>query len=836
MKSKAVSIRIPFFTLVAFFATLTTQTRAEETTETISGVTYTYDTQGTTARVTAFDNSVSAVTILSEVKGKTVTEITQDAFADASNIVSLYIPASVTTIADKVFADCTYNGLTVTYMATTKPNADAVPYTAFANGITLLVPGQAIEDYIADTDWQLQCNMIKIVDLYYSLSGNKSITGRVGTSTTTDLYISSKVSTAVGVITVPNIADNAFEDDAILESVHLLEGITSVGASAFKGCTNLNSITLPASLSELGTRIFSGCTKLSSVEVAEGNNNFCTKNNMLLSADGTTLLLCPATQTGRIEIPEGVTTITSGAFEGCTGITEVILPSTLSSIGDEAFAGCTTLSKVYANGAEPATLGTDAFKDCTIDEVWDLNSLSMQAYARTDWANVGNSLKFYYTFITDANDPNKVTIYNDAALSDLFYAMNDSESGLTSAQTIDLDSNIRMKTKELDLSTMSHDNVASVMDYLPTIGNYDGTMNGATISNLTVRSSGLFGTLGAQAVVNNLMLDSATIYIDPTDEAYQTAEDGTRCMSLLAQTNSGAVNNFGFAGRVIVDESRMGDYADYAVTLFGTMDNDAAASGFLYLTDVEATGDDQNKRCITLKQNLATASKGTKKTKVATNSGNTKSAFKSTGNLFGYSDDEINKSIRSFSDEEFANGAVAYWLNWSDQGYTGTYRPIWSQGPKYPIAATAQADGTTNALYAIDWGTTDMNMLTNAPVVANNGQPLTIHYATKPKSFKVGNEEIAIGETSTSFKFDNTKTVSIAWADGAPTATPIIKSEPKPDFVIKGRVISSTDGETTLTVRSLLSTVMGSGTEVIVPHQGIYLVICNNRTTKVIIK
>lgn len=321
MKSKAVSIRIPFFTLVAFFATLTTQTRAEETTETISGVTYTYDTQGTTACVTAFDNSVSVVTILSEVKGKTVTEITQDAFADASNIVSLYIPASVTTIADKVFADCTYNGLTVTYMATTKPNADAVPYTAFANGITLLVPGQAIEDYIADTDWQLQCNMIKIVDLYYSLSGNKSITGRVGTSTTTDLYISSKVSTAVGVITVPNIADNAFEDDAILESVHLLEGITSVGASAFKGCTNLNSITLPASLSELGTRVFSGCTKLSSVEVAEGNNNFCTKNNMLLSADGTTLLLCPATQTGRIEIPEGVTTITSGAFEGCTGIT-----------------------------------------------------------------------------------------------------------------------------------------------------------------------------------------------------------------------------------------------------------------------------------------------------------------------------------------------------------------------------------------------------------------------------------------------------------------------------------------------------------------------------------
>lgn len=42
-------------------------------------------------------------------------------------------------------------------------------------------------------------------------------------------------------------------------------------------------------------------------------------------------------------IPEGVTSIGHGAFQGCDSLNSVEIPSTVTSIGDYAFAGCSSL-------------------------------------------------------------------------------------------------------------------------------------------------------------------------------------------------------------------------------------------------------------------------------------------------------------------------------------------------------------------------------------------------------------------------------------------------------------------------------------------------------------
>ena len=47
---------------------------------------------------------------------------------------------------------------------------------------------------------------------------------------------------------------------------------------------------------------------------------------------------------GDVVIPDGVTSICSGAFQNCTGLTGVTIPDSVTSIGWCAFSGCTGLT------------------------------------------------------------------------------------------------------------------------------------------------------------------------------------------------------------------------------------------------------------------------------------------------------------------------------------------------------------------------------------------------------------------------------------------------------------------------------------------------------------
>ena len=56
-----------------------------------------------------------------------------------------------------------------------------------------------------------------------------------------------------------------------------------------------------------------------------------------------------------------VTTVATGAFENCTGLTTVSLPATLTAIGDRAFGGCSALAEVYSQIREPFTINDQVF-------------------------------------------------------------------------------------------------------------------------------------------------------------------------------------------------------------------------------------------------------------------------------------------------------------------------------------------------------------------------------------------------------------------------------------------------------------------------------------------
>ena len=119
--------------------------------------------------------------------------------------------------------------------------------------------------------------------------------------------------------------------------------VTSIGSSAFYNCSGLTSVTIPDSVTSIGNYAFSGCSGLKSISVGSGNANYKSVNGLLLSKDGKTLI---QGVNGNVTIPNSVTSIGLGAFDGCNGLASVTIPDSVTSIGNYAFRGCSGLASV----------------------------------------------------------------------------------------------------------------------------------------------------------------------------------------------------------------------------------------------------------------------------------------------------------------------------------------------------------------------------------------------------------------------------------------------------------------------------------------------------------
>jgi hypothetical protein len=93
-----------------------------------------------------------------------------------------------------------------------------------------------------------------------------------------------------------------------------------------------------------------------------GNTHFVIKNNLLLSADGTKVYGYTDENATSFTLPEGVTKLVDGAFEGSKA-TQIALPSTLATIGESAFYGCYYL-KNLALPNSVTSIGKDCFDRC----------------------------------------------------------------------------------------------------------------------------------------------------------------------------------------------------------------------------------------------------------------------------------------------------------------------------------------------------------------------------------------------------------------------------------------------------------------------------------------
>ena len=112
----------------------------------------------------------------------------------------------------------------------------------------------------------------------------------------------------------------------------IIDGLTVIGIdhNAFENQTEIKSVFIPDTVRMLGG--FKGCTGLT-----------------------------------EIAIPTSVTSIDPHAFSGCTGLTGITIPDSVNSIGDFAFQGCTFSSIVMPGKVK--YIGTAALSRSSLTEV-----------------------------------------------------------------------------------------------------------------------------------------------------------------------------------------------------------------------------------------------------------------------------------------------------------------------------------------------------------------------------------------------------------------------------------------------------------------------------------
>lgn len=175
-------------------------------------------------------------------------------------------------------------------------------------------------------------------------------------------------------VTIPNgvtsIGDHAFDDCRSLYNIYLPDGLTSIGSFAFNQCMGLNNVIFKKGITSIATGAFNNCWNLTNVSIPLGVTSI--GNNAFRCCYGLS----------SINLPEGVTEIGSEAF--CfSGLKTISLPQTLKNIGEKAFAysGLTTIS--LPQGV--ISIDVDSFSNCNSLNSINFYSPTTVIYSASYW-------------------------------------------------------------------------------------------------------------------------------------------------------------------------------------------------------------------------------------------------------------------------------------------------------------------------------------------------------------------------------------------------------------------------------------------------------------------
>ena len=232
------------------------------------------------------------------IHGTSVIGINDFSFSCCSGLTGVTIPEGVTCIGERAFEQC-----------------HELLYVTIPSSVTIIGENAFFG-----------CSGLKAFSVADDNPNYKSVSGLLLTKDGKTLICG-----VDGDVTIPdgvtNIEDSAFDSCRNLTSVTIPDGVTSIGPYAFSGCSGLKSVMIPDSVTSIGCKAFDGCreslfdtTTIIGVKLLDG------------WAIGVSVRL-----SGDLKLT-GVCGVGDEAFDDCSKLTSVIIPSSVTHIGKDAFS------------------------------------------------------------------------------------------------------------------------------------------------------------------------------------------------------------------------------------------------------------------------------------------------------------------------------------------------------------------------------------------------------------------------------------------------------------------------------------------------------------------